>query len=146
MTQKSCIVGLPVVPFNQSRVGDVVQYLQWLEDFLSKVFQDQVTFIYIFPFHSQYFPDQFSTKETSPPKSPFCVVIYCNRFKIMNGHYIQDFIHRHNKIEAYYYLRFIFKSVYQQFIFWFQVFGEIMYTTYSIFFLKYHPNLYFKEG
>ena len=100
MTQKSCIVGLPVVPFNQSRVGDVVQYLQWLEDFLSKVFQDQVTFIYIFPFHSQYFPDQFSTKETSPPKSPFCVVIYCNRFKIMNGHYIQDFIHRHNKIEA----------------------------------------------
>lgn len=38
MAEKSCVVGLPVVPFNQSKVGDVCQYLQWLEDFFSKVF------------------------------------------------------------------------------------------------------------
>ncbi|CAH3179477.1 unnamed protein product, partial [Porites lobata] len=41
MAGKSCVVGLPVVPFNQSKVGDVCQYLQWLEDFFSKVFTTQ---------------------------------------------------------------------------------------------------------
>ena len=65
MAQKSCIVGLPVVPFNQNKVGDVVQYLQWLKDFLCKVFQDQVKFIYIFPFHSQYFNKGNSTTKES---------------------------------------------------------------------------------
>ena len=42
MAGKSCVVGLPVVPFNQSKVEDVCQYLQWLEDFFSKVLTTQV--------------------------------------------------------------------------------------------------------
>ena len=42
MAQKSVIVGLPVVPFNQNKVADVCQYLQWLEDFFFKVFQTEV--------------------------------------------------------------------------------------------------------
>ncbi|XP_068733624.1 uncharacterized protein [Montipora capricornis] len=41
MAQKSCIVGLPVVPFNQNKVSDVCQYLQWLEDLLLKVFKKE---------------------------------------------------------------------------------------------------------
>lgn len=36
MAQKSEILGLPVVPFNQNKVADVCQYLQWLQDFFLK--------------------------------------------------------------------------------------------------------------
>lgn len=43
MAKKSCIVGLPVVPFNQNKISDVCQYLQWLQDLLYKVFKNEVT-------------------------------------------------------------------------------------------------------
>ena len=42
MAQKSDIIGLPVVPFNQNKVADVCQYLQWLQDFFFKVFKTEV--------------------------------------------------------------------------------------------------------
>lgn len=42
MAQKSDIVGLPVVPFNQNKVADVCQYLQWLQDFFLEVFKTEV--------------------------------------------------------------------------------------------------------
>ncbi|XP_078365968.1 uncharacterized protein LOC144650183 isoform X2 [Oculina patagonica] len=41
MAKKSCIVGLPVVPFNQNKISDVCQYLQWLQDLLYKVFKNE---------------------------------------------------------------------------------------------------------
>ena len=53
MAQKSCIVGLPVVPFNQNKVSDVCQYLQWLEDLLLKVFKKEVMFISIVSFNDK---------------------------------------------------------------------------------------------
>lgn len=46
MAQKSVIVGLPVVPYNQNKVADVCQYLQWLEDFFLKVFKAEVRYMY----------------------------------------------------------------------------------------------------
>ena len=42
MAQKSDIVGLPVVPFNQNKVANVCQYLQWLQDFFLEVFKTEV--------------------------------------------------------------------------------------------------------
>ena len=56
MAEKSCVVGLPVVPFNQSKVGDVCQYLQWLEDFFSKVFTTQVIMTILLLSLTSYFP------------------------------------------------------------------------------------------
>ena len=53
MAQKSCIVGLPVVPFNQNKVSDVCQYLQWLEDLLLKVFKKEVMFISVLTFNDK---------------------------------------------------------------------------------------------
>lgn len=44
MAEKSCIIGLPVVPYNQNKISDVCQYLQWLQDLLYKVFKNEVTF------------------------------------------------------------------------------------------------------
>ena len=38
MAKPSEIIGLPVVPFNQNKVGDVCQYLSYLTEFLVKVF------------------------------------------------------------------------------------------------------------
>ena len=37
MKEKSTIVALPVVPFNQSKLADVCQYLDYLQDFLSSL-------------------------------------------------------------------------------------------------------------
>ena len=37
MKKKSTIVALPVVPFNQSRLSDVCQYLDYLQNFLSSL-------------------------------------------------------------------------------------------------------------
>ena len=44
MAEKSCIIGLPVVPYNQNKISDVCQYLQWLQDLLYNVFKNEVTF------------------------------------------------------------------------------------------------------
>jgi len=49
MAQKSVIVGLPVVPYNQNKVADGCQYLQWLEDFFMKVFKAEVRYNIYFP-------------------------------------------------------------------------------------------------
>ena len=40
MGKPSEILGLPVVPFNQNKVGDVCQYLSSLTKFLVEVFDD----------------------------------------------------------------------------------------------------------
>ena len=37
MKEGSTIVGLPVVPFNQAKLADVCQYLDYLQDFLNSV-------------------------------------------------------------------------------------------------------------
>ena len=44
MAEKSDIIGLPVVPYNQNKISDVCQYLQWLQDLLYKVFKTEVKF------------------------------------------------------------------------------------------------------
>jgi len=44
MAEKSDIIGLPVVPYNQNKISDVCQYLQWLQDLLYKVFKNEVKF------------------------------------------------------------------------------------------------------
>ena len=41
MAKPSEIIGLPVVPYNQNKVGDVCQYLSYLTQFLMKVFDVQ---------------------------------------------------------------------------------------------------------
>ena len=38
MAQKSTVIGLPIVPYNQNKHADVVQYLEYIEDFLMKVY------------------------------------------------------------------------------------------------------------
>ena len=38
MSKKSVIVGLPIVPYNQTKHSDVCQYLQHIEDFLLDVY------------------------------------------------------------------------------------------------------------
>lgn len=40
MKEGSTIVGLPVVPFNQAKLADVCQYLDYLQDFLNSVTQE----------------------------------------------------------------------------------------------------------
>ncbi|CAB3978284.1 Hypothetical predicted protein [Paramuricea clavata] len=37
MANKSVVVGLPILPFNQSKHSDVCQYLDYLEDLLAKI-------------------------------------------------------------------------------------------------------------
>ena len=37
MKKKSSIVALPVVPFNQAKLSDVCQYLDYLQNFLSSL-------------------------------------------------------------------------------------------------------------
>ena len=37
MKKKSTIVALPVVPFNQSKLSDVCQYLDYVQNFLSSL-------------------------------------------------------------------------------------------------------------
>ncbi|XP_028403965.1 uncharacterized protein LOC114526566 [Dendronephthya gigantea] len=38
MAKQSVVVGLPIVPFNQSKHSDVCQYLDYVEDLLAKIF------------------------------------------------------------------------------------------------------------
>ena len=38
MAKKSTVIGLPIVPYNQNKHSDVVQYLEYIEDFLMKVY------------------------------------------------------------------------------------------------------------
>ena len=38
MAKKSTVIGLPIVPYNQNKHADVVQYLEYIEDFLMKVY------------------------------------------------------------------------------------------------------------
>lgn len=42
MKEKSTIVGLPVVPYNQSKLADVCQYLDYLQDFISSLSSSEV--------------------------------------------------------------------------------------------------------
>ena len=65
MAEKSCIIGLPVVPYNQNKISDVCQYLQWLQDLLYKVFKNEVTFTAEFTLIlalKQYFTCRFHVK------------------------------------------------------------------------------------
>lgn len=41
MSKKSCILGLPIVPYNQTKHSDVCQYLEYLENFLTEVFRPE---------------------------------------------------------------------------------------------------------
>ena len=42
MKEKSTIVGLPVVLYNQSKLADVCQYLDYLQDFISSLSSPEV--------------------------------------------------------------------------------------------------------
>ena len=44
MKQKSIIIGLPVVPFNQSKHSDVCQYLQYVQDMLVDIYTPEVQY------------------------------------------------------------------------------------------------------
>ena len=41
MSKKSTIVGLPIVPYNQTKHSDVCQYLEYVEQFLMGVFRPE---------------------------------------------------------------------------------------------------------
>ena len=41
MSQKSCIVGMPIVPYNQTKHSDVCEYLEYIENFLVEVFRSE---------------------------------------------------------------------------------------------------------
>lgn len=40
MAKKSVIVGLPIVPYNQNKLGDCCQYLEYVQDFLVDITKD----------------------------------------------------------------------------------------------------------
>lgn len=44
MKEKSITIGLPVVPFNQSKHSDVSQYLQYLQNLLIDIYKPEVEF------------------------------------------------------------------------------------------------------
>ena len=39
MSKKSCIVGMPIVPFNQTKHSDICQYLDYAQNFLLELFK-----------------------------------------------------------------------------------------------------------
>ena len=39
MSKKSCIIGMPIVPFNQTKHSDICQYLDYIENFLLELFK-----------------------------------------------------------------------------------------------------------
>ena len=41
MSKKSCIVGMPIVPFNQTKHSDICQYLDYVENFLLELFKPE---------------------------------------------------------------------------------------------------------
>ena len=45
MKDKSIIIGLPVVPFNQSKHSDVCQYLQYVQNLLIDIYKPEVEYI-----------------------------------------------------------------------------------------------------
>ena len=45
MKEKSVIIGLPVVPFNQSKHSDVCQYLQYIQNLLVDIYKPEVQFV-----------------------------------------------------------------------------------------------------
>lgn len=44
MKEKSIIIGLPVVPFNQSKHSDVCSYLQYVQKLLIDIYKPEVEF------------------------------------------------------------------------------------------------------
>ena len=46
MNKKSVIIGLPVVPYNQSKHADVCQYLEYFQKLLVDIYKPQVMIIY----------------------------------------------------------------------------------------------------
>jgi hypothetical protein len=44
MQEKSIIIGLPVVPYNQTKHSDVCKYLDELQEFLATVYTPQVCY------------------------------------------------------------------------------------------------------
>ena len=46
MNKKSVIIGLPVVPYNQSKHADVCQYLEYVQKLLVDIYKPQVIIIY----------------------------------------------------------------------------------------------------
>lgn len=41
MARKSTVIGLPIVPFNQNKYSDMCLYLEYLESFLSKLYNNE---------------------------------------------------------------------------------------------------------
>jgi len=46
MKKKSVIIGLPVVPYNQSKHSDVCQYLEYVQKLLVDIYKPQVMIVY----------------------------------------------------------------------------------------------------
>jgi len=40
MSQRSIIMGLPVVPYNQNKHADVIKYLEWLQNYFKRVLKE----------------------------------------------------------------------------------------------------------
>ena len=47
MKEKSIIIGLPVVPFNQNKRSDVCQYLEYIERLLLDIYKPEVELCHI---------------------------------------------------------------------------------------------------
>ena len=50
MNKKSVIIGLPVVPYNQSKHADVCQYLEYVQKLLVDIYKSQVINHYLIIF------------------------------------------------------------------------------------------------
>ena len=50
MNKKSVIIGLPVVPYNQSKHADVCQYLEYVQKLLVDIYKPQVINHYLLIF------------------------------------------------------------------------------------------------
>ena len=46
MKKKSFIIGLPVVPYNQSKHSDVCQYLEYVQKLLVNIYKPQVMIVH----------------------------------------------------------------------------------------------------
>ena len=48
MKKKSVIIGLPIVPYNQSKHADVCQYLEYVQKLLVDIYKPEVLITYYF--------------------------------------------------------------------------------------------------
>ena len=65
MNKKSVIIGLPVVPYNQSKPADVCQYLEYVQKLLVDIYKPQVINHYLLIFQSQIINYRIQDRKSS---------------------------------------------------------------------------------